>query len=167
MILSNTTTSAAVQGTTVPVPADDNPILGFGVVGTGKNWVGTPGPNAAIQALGTLTTAVNLDWTVASYFTWTSTTSSNETVTFGLTGATSTASYSLGQIIKCRVTASGSTQATITWPSTVSWNGILTGTSGSSQSAPVLVASKFLDVTLICTNAGSSPTFDGTYTTGT
>ena len=173
MILSNTVTSAAVAGATVQAAADDNPVQGYGAVGNGRNWVATPGlANAAINALGTITTVgPNLDWSAYGYFTWTSTASDNETITFYTTASntagTNLPSYSLGQMIKCRITSSASTVATLTWPATVTWIGMLTGTSGSSQVAPVLVASKLLDVTLVCTAVGSAPTFDGTYMTGT
>jgi hypothetical protein len=172
MILGNVLSSSPVQGVTVSASADDNPLLGYGAVGNGRQWVSTPGlGNAAINAMGTVTTAVNLDWSAYGYFTWTSTASSNETVTFYTTASntagTNLASYSLGQMIKIRITSSGATVATVTWPATVTWIGMQTGTSGSSVVAPVLVASKQTDITLICTATGSAPTFDGTYMTGT
>ncbi len=174
MILANTVASAAVQGVTVQAAADDNPVLGYGVVGTGRNWVSTPGlANAAISALGVVGATANIDWSVAGYFSFTTTASTNLTLTFATTAtaalaaASQIASFSLGQMIKIRITSSAATIDTITWPSTIAWIGMLTGTSGSSQAAPVLIASKLLDVTLVCTGVGSAPTFDGTYMTGT
>ena len=72
MILSNTLTSAAVQGTAVQAAADDNPVLGFGVVGNGRNWISTPGfANSAVLAAGTLGigATLNIDWTQVGYAT--------------------------------------------------------------------------------------------------
>ena len=171
MILANTVASAAVQGVTVQAAADDNPILGSGVVGTGRNWVSTPGlANATISALGVLGATGNIDWSAAGYFSFTTTSGTNLTLTFATTATAALAaasqidSFSLGQMIKIRVTGAGT--PTITWPSTVTWLGTLDSTSGSSSSAPVVVSGKLIDITLVCTGVGSAPTFDGTFITG-
>ena len=166
MILANTVTSAAVQGVTVPAAADDNPLLGSGVVGTGRNWVSTPGlANATISALGVLGATGNIDWSAAGYFSFTTTSGTNLTLTFATTATAALAaasqigSFSLGQMIKIRVTGAGT--PTITWPSTVTWVGIVSGGGATSAAAPVVVNSKQIDVALVCTGVGSAPTFDG------
>ena len=170
MILSNTLTSAAVQGTTVQAAADDNPVLGFSAVGNGRNWVSTPSPNYVISALGVLGATGNIDWSAAGYYSFTTTSGTNLTLTFATTATAALAaasqvnSFSLGQAIKVRITGAGT--PTITWPSTVTWVGTLDSTSGSSSSAPVVVSGKVIDVTLVCTGVGSAPTFDGTFITG-
>ncbi len=171
MILSNTVASSVVLNgatSTVNTPADENAPVGFMPASSGKSWVALPGAAVAIQALGTVTTAANLDCTLGSYFTLTGTAGDAIAVTFGTGGATGAFSCQVGQVIKIRHTASGSTVNTMTWTGyTITWIGMLTGTSGSSQSAPVFVASKLADITLVCTGAGATPTFDGTYMIGT
>ncbi len=177
MILANTVPSQAVgpSGSTFTAQsaADDNPVLGYGAVGNGRNWVSTPGlANASISALGVLGATGNIDWSAAGYFSFTTTASTALTLTFATTATAALAaasqvnSFSLGQMIRIRITGGG-TASTITWPSTIAWIGMLTGTSGSSQAAPVWVTTKLLDITLVCTGVGSAPTFDGVYMTGT
>lgn len=171
MILSNTVASSVVLNgatSTVSTPADESAPNGFMPASNGKSWVGLPGPTVAIAALGTVTTAANLDCTLASYFTLTGTAGDAIAMTFGTGTSAGAFSCQLGQVIKIRVTGSGSTVNTMTWTGyTVSWIGMLTGTSGSSQSAPVFVANKLAEITLICTGTGATPTFDGTYMIGT
>lgn len=168
MILRNTGTSAAVGGVTTTGPADAAAPVGFGVVADAQGWRSTSGPNYSISALGVLGATGNIDWSAASYFTFTTTSGTNLTLTFYTTDAVAasltTPSYTLGQKITIRVTGAGT--PSITWPATVTWLGTLTGTSGASQSAPVVINTKLLDIELICTGVGSSPTFDGRYRTG-
>ncbi len=156
MILANTVTSAAVQGATVPAAADDNPLLGLGVVGTGRNWVSTPSPNYVLSAIGTVTTAVNIDWTAAGYFTLTLTATDTCVMTFGIGSSSGSLSASLGQSIKIAIT--GASTAAITWPSTITWIG------SGSASAPTVTGNVTV-VELVCTGVGSSPTFNATYLT--
>jgi hypothetical protein len=172
MILSNTLTSAAVQGTTVQAAADDNPVLGYGVVGQGRNWVSTPGlANAAISALGTLNLTGNIDWSAAGYFSFTCTASAALVLTFATTATATLAaasqinSFSLGQVIKIRITSASGTAGTIAWPSTVTWAGTLTAGGGTHAAPLPVTGSVLIDVTLVCTGVGSAPTFDGTYVT--
>ena len=171
MILSNTvstTTTLNNASSTVSTPADTGAPVGWMPSSNGESWVALPGPSVAIKALGTVTTAANLDCTLASYFTLTGTAGSAIAMTFGTGTSAGAFSCELGQVIKIRHTASGATVNTMTWTGyTISWIGMLTGTSGSSQSAPVFVASKLAEITLICTGTGSTPTFDGTYLIGT
>ncbi len=166
-VVGGITSSAPVQGVTVSGPADVGPPTGAGIMAINGKWVIDPGESFVTQALGVLGATGNIDWTVAGYFSFTTTASTNLTLTFGLTGNTGVLSATPGQFIKIRITSSAATVATITWPATIAWIGMLTGTSGSSQVAPVLIASKLLDVTLVCTAGGSAPTFDGVYMTGT
>ncbi len=136
MILSNTITSAAVQGTTVSAPADDNPVLGYSAVGTGKNWVATPGlANAAINAVATPASSgtSTFDWSVGGIVTWTP---------YGGTCTVAFANASLGQLIA--VVATAATSASITWPSGITW---LTGSGGA---APALTSKSAL-IFFICT----------------
>lgn len=171
MILSNTVSSSVTlngAASTATTPADESAPTGFMPASNGKSWVGLSGPAVAISALGTVTTAANLDCTTASYFTLTGTAGDAIAMTFGTGTSAGAFSCQLGQVIKIRVTASGATVNTMTWTGyTVSWIGNLTGTSGTSQNAPVFVASKLAEITLICTGTGSTPTFDGTYIIGT
>lgn len=171
MILSNTvSTSVVLNGatSTVSTPADENAPNGFMPASNGKSWVAASGPVMAITALGTVTTAANLDCTLASYFTLTGTANDACAVTFGTGGATGAFSCQLGQVIKIRVTGSGTTVNTLTWTGyTIAWLGLLTSTGGTNQSAPVLVANKLADITLVCTGTGSTPTFDGSFVIGT
>ncbi|MGO9110669.1 MAG: hypothetical protein ACLP9L_15725 [Thermoguttaceae bacterium] len=160
MIISGTVASAPVQGVTVQDPADQSTPAGFGVVANGMRWTASSGPNFSFAALGVLAATGNLDWSLASYFTLTTTAGTNLTLTFGLTGALTTASYTLGQMIKVRVTGAGT--PTITWPATITWCGI-TATPAASASAPLVVNGAQIDITLVCTGAGSVPTFDGFY----
>jgi hypothetical protein len=156
--------SPAVQGVTGTGPADLNPPVGMSISSNGRGWALNPGESFVISALGVITTAVNLDWTQAGYFSFTTTSGNNATVTFGIGGSTGALSASLGQTIKVRITGAGT--PTITWPATVTWVGTLDSTTGSSSSAPVVVNGKVIDVALVCTNTGSAPTFDGTFITG-
>src|SRR5271166_1565055 len=123
MILSNTITSAAVQGATVQAAADVNPVLGFSAVGNGRNWVATPGVfNGALNAMGTLVTGTTyFDWTSYGIFTLTCY-GGSMTFSFYQTSATA-APYtpSVGQTIMMIITGTGS--AAVTWPSTVTWVG--------------------------------------------
>ncbi len=166
MILSNTVTSAAVQGNTVSAAADDNPVLGFSGVGNGRNWVATPGSfNAALQTITAASGAVaanNIDWTTGGLFTI------NQyggafTVAFWTTGTYANASGSqvlsaqLGQTIILYIPATGS--AAITWPSTITWFG-----SSGSASAPTTTTNATI-VYLTCMAVGSAPTFLGMYVT--
>ncbi|HMF38310.1 MAG TPA: hypothetical protein VKF17_16825 [Isosphaeraceae bacterium] len=166
MILKNTVTSAAVQGATVSAPADEAAPVGFGVVTDGMGWLATPGPNYSIKANGVFGATGNIDWSAASYHTLTTTGTTNLTLTFYTTAAVAasltTPSYTLGQQIKIRITGTGS--LTLNWPSTITWVGNVTAGTGSA-SAPVIGAYQ-IDVTLVCTAVGSSPTFDGTFQTG-
>jgi|SRR5271157_2010058 len=171
MILANTVTSSAVQGVTVPAAADDNPLQGFSAVGTGSNWVGTPGSfNAALSALGTPTagTVVNLDWTAAGLFTMTMPSSGTSTFQFATTAtaalaaAKQVASFSLGQTIQIVITGTGG--VTVAWPTTISWVGVGTATDGV-HAAPTLTSVTTV-IYLTCTGVGTSPTFIGFYITG-
>jgi hypothetical protein len=129
-------------------------------------WTASPSPNFAISALGTLTTTGNIDWSAAGYFSFTTTSGDNLTLTFATTATAALAasaqvnSFTVGQMIKIRVTGAGT--PTITWPSTVTWVGI-TATPTVSASAPLVVNGSQIDITLVCTLAGSAPTFDGLY----
>ena len=142
MILSNTvSTSVILNGatSTAITPADESAPTGFMPASNGKSWVGLPGPAIAIKALGTVTTAANLDCTQASYFTLTGTAGNAIAMTFGTGTSAGAFSCQLGQIIKIRHTAGSSTVNTMTWTGyTITWIGMLTGTSGSSQSARFL-----------------------------
>jgi hypothetical protein len=163
MILSNTVASSVVLNgatSTVNTPADESAPAGFSPMSNGKSWIASPGPAYSFAALGTLTTTGNIDWSIASYFTLTTTSAQNLTLTFGLTGATGTASYQLGQMIKIRVTGAGT--PTITWPATISWAGV-TATPTAVAVAPLVVDGKPLVIELVCTGTGSAPTFDGTF----
>ncbi len=165
MILSNTLTSAAVQGNTVQAAADDNPLLGFGAVGTGRNWVGTPGSfNAAIVAIAAASgsnVANNIDWTVGGFFNVTQYAGAY-TITFATTATAANAaasqvlSPSVGQTISIYLPAVGS--AAITWPSTITWVG------SGSASAPTTTTNATL-VYLTCLTTGSAPTYVGFYLT--
>jgi hypothetical protein len=170
MILSNTvSTSVVLNGatSTVSTPADENAPNGFMPASNGKSWVAASGPVMAITALGTVTTAANLDCTLASYFTLTGTAGDAIAMTFGTGSSTGAFSCQLGQVIKIRVTASGSTVNTMSWTGyTIAWVGMLSGTGGASSSAPVFKTSTQAEITLVCTGTGSTPTFDGTYLIG-
>ena len=170
MILSNTvSTSVVLNGatSTVSTPADESAPVGFMPASSGKSWVALPGPAIAISALGTVTTAANLDCTLASYFTLTGTAGDAIAMTFGTGGSTGAFSCQVGQVIQIRVTASGATVNTATWSGyTIAWIGTLSSTGGASSSAPVFKASTQALITLVCTGNGSTPTFDGTYVIG-
>ncbi len=162
MVIGGTVTSPAVGGVTVQDPADTSPSVGLSVVGNGRYWSASPSPNYVISALGTVTTAVNIDWTSAGYFSLTLTGSDTCVMMFGIGSSTGALSASLGQVIKIRLT--GAASAAITWPSTITWVGVLASTGGASGSAPTIAANTY-DITLVCTQTGSAPTFDGTYIT--
>jgi hypothetical protein len=160
MIVSGTVTSAPVQGVSVQDPADTSPPTGAGVAGFNGKWVLSTSETFVLSNLGTLATGTTiLDWTQAGYFTFTA---YGGSFTLSFTNAAGVFTPSLGQIIKIRITGAGSAAAT--WPSTITWVGVLASTGGTSASAPVLTAN-VTDVTLICTATGSAPTFDGTYIT--
>ena len=154
MIVTGTVTSPPVQGATVPEPVDNSPPNGFGVVGQNSKWVATPSPNFALVAAGTVTTALNIDWTQAGLTTVTLTAATTCVVTFGLGGSTGALSAQLGQVIRVRFV--GASTASITWPSTVTWLG---------ASAPTYTSTTPVVVELTCTGTGSAPTFDGNYWT--
>jgi len=162
-ILSGTTSSAPVQGVSVSGPIDENPPTGAGIMGLNGKWVIDPGESFIVQALGVVAATANLDWTQAGYFTLTTTSGTNLTITFGTGSATGVPSATQGQLVKVRVTGAGT--PTITWPGTVTWVGII-ATPAVSASAPLVVNGVALDITLVCTLGGSAPTFDGTYITG-
>jgi hypothetical protein len=115
MIISGTITSAPVGGVTVQDPADQSAPQGFGVVANGMRWTATPSPNFAVSALGTVTTAATLDWSVAGLFTLTLTTTDSCAVAF--------ANVSIGQVIRVAITDVTGTGTALTWPSTVTWEG--------------------------------------------
>ncbi len=162
MVVGGTVTSAPVGGVSVQAPADDSPIVGMSIVGNGRQYVQSPAPNYVISAVGTVTTAANLDWTQAGYFSLTLTGSDTCVITFGIGSSSGALSASLGQAIKIRLT--GAASAAITWPSTITGVGVLASTGGTSGSAPTIAANTY-DITLVCTQTGSAPTFDGTYVT--
>ena len=127
----------------------------------------SPGSGRGNSGPGTVTTAANLDCTLASYFTLTGTAGDAVAMTFGTGGSSGAFSCQLGQVIRIRVTASGSTVNTLTWSGyTITWVGVLTSTGGTSASAPVLATSGKADITLVCTGTGSTPTFDGSFVVG-
>ena len=171
MILTNTvstTTTLNNASSTVSAPADISAPVGYMPASNGESWVALPGPAVAIKALGTVTTAANLDCTLAGYFTLTGTAGSAIAMTFGTGSATGTFSCYLGQVIKIRVTASGATVNTMTWTGyTVSWIGMLTGTSGSSQAALFSWPASWPKSLWFAPGVGAAPTFDGTYMIGT
>jgi hypothetical protein len=122
--------------------------------------VSTPSYNLAVVAQGTLTTALNIDWSVAGLTTLTLTASDTLVVTFATTATASLAaasqvnSFQLGQIIRVRFV--GASGASITWPSTITWLG---------AAAPTYTGTTPVVVELTCTGVGSAPTFDGNYWT--
>ncbi len=165
IILANTIASAPVQGVSVQAAADDNPILGSGVVGTGRNWVSTAGvANAVLAALDTPTAGatINLDWTAAGLFTVTMPSSGTSTFQFATTATAASAAASqvlsaaLGQLILVQIT--GTSGVTVAWPTTITWIG------AASAAAPTLTGNTTL-IWLICTGVGSAPSFTGFYLT--
>ncbi len=165
MILSNTVTSAPVQGATVQAAADDNPILGFSGVGNGRQWIANPGSfNAAIVPITAVTGAAaanNLDATLGGLFTVTQyggayTLSLWTTGTYANASGSQVLSMQPGQTIAIYLPAVGS--AAITWPSTITWIG------SASASAPTTTTNATL-VYLTCLTNGSSPTFLGFFLT--
>ena len=163
-IVTGTVALAPVQGVSVPAPADFTPPAGMSLSSNGRGWVLNAGESFVVAALGTVTNAANLDWTQGGYFSLTLTASTTCVITFGTGSATGPLSPSLGQLVKIRLT--GAASAAITWPSTINWLGVLTSTGGTSHAAPTIAALTY-DITLVCTNTGSAPTFDGTYITST
>ncbi|MGO9384208.1 MAG: hypothetical protein ACLP4W_19485 [Mycobacterium sp.] len=167
MILSNTLTSATVQGTAVQAAADDNPVLGFGVVGNGRNWISTPGfANSAVLAAGTLGVGatLNIDWTQVGYATLTLAASGTNVITFATTAtaslaaASQVASFQLGQTLHLRITGGG---AAVTWPTgTFSY---VTASVALSTTNLTMTGTTTWDMFITCTGVGSSPTFDVTY----
>lgn len=161
MILTNTVTqSATIGGTAVSAstPADAQAPRGFAAGSNGRAWKGLPGMIKSVSALGVVAATANLDWSLYSYFSFTTTSGTGLTLTFGKTASTTTSSWTIGQIIKVRITGAGT--PTITWPSTVTWVGTLAG-GGGSASAPLVSNGNQVDVTLTCTGVD---TFTGRYT---
>lgn len=112
----------------------------------------TPSQNYAVSALGTAvataTAKMVVDWTTAGYFTVTAY-GGGWTITF--TTAAGVFTPVLGQEIYINITHASS--SAITWPATVTW---IT----ASSAAPTTTTNNCL-VCLLCTNAGSSPTYIG------
>ena len=158
-ILGGVVAAATVQGIAGSGPADLGPPTGAGIMALNGKWVIDPGESFVVSSLGVLGATGNIDWSQAGYFSFTTTSGTNLTLTFGVTGSTTVLSATPGQMIKIRITGAGT--PTITWPSTVAWVGIVSGGGTSSASAPVVVNTKQIDVTLVCTAGGSAPTFDG------
>ncbi len=166
MILKGLTASPPVQGVTVQDPIDVGAPQGFSPVGMGGWFSALPSPSFAYSALGVLGATGNIDWSAAGYFSFTTTSGTNLTLTFATTATAALAaaaqipSYQLGQLIKIRVTGAGT--PTITWPATITWIGsVAAGT--PSASAPLVHTQN--DITIVCTGTGSAPTFDGWYIT--
>ena len=171
MILANTVPSQAVGPSgstfTAQAAADDNPIVGYGVVGAGRNWVSTPGSfNAAVLAAGTLATGatLNVDWTQVGYASVTLFTSGTNVLTFATTATASLAaasqigSFSLGQTLHLRITGAG---AALTWP-TGTYNYVAQGVAFSTTNL-TFTGSTVWDMFITCTATGSAPTFDVNY----
>jgi hypothetical protein len=161
MILTNAVTSTATIANTsvsASTPVDSVAPRGFMAGSIGRAWSGLPGIIKSINAQGVVAATANLDWSLYSYFSFTTTSGTNLTLTFGKTGSTTTSSWTIGQIVKVRVTGAGT--PTITWPSTVTWVGTLAAGGGSS-SAPLVSDGNQLDITLTCTGVN---TFAGRYT---
>ena len=159
-VVGGITTSAPVQGVSVSGPADVGPPTGAGIMALNGKWVIDPGESFVTQALGVLGATGNIDWSQAGYFSFTTTSGTNLTLTFGLTANTAILSATQGQMIVIRVTGAGT--PTITWPATVTWVGV-TATPTTSASAPLVHTQNF--IVLVCTGTGSAPTFDGFYVT--
>ncbi len=172
MILRGLVASPPVQGVTVQDPVDIGAPSGFSPVAMGGWWSALPSPSVAISALGTLNTTGNIDWSAAGYFSFTCTASATLTLTFATTATAALAaaaqvpSFTLGQMIKIRITSASGTAGTIAFPSTVTWVGTVTAGGGTHATPLPVIGSVQIDVTLVCTGTGSSPTFDGTYVTG-
>ena len=149
-IVSGTVTSAPVQGVSVQAAADENPPNAFGIVGKNGNWVLSPGPNAAISNLGTAvataTASLVVDWTTASFFTCTAY-GGGWTITFK--NAAGIFTPTVGQIIFISCTAASSSVPV--FPATITWITAATPTAATNSQVWMI----------ICTNAGSSPTFIG------
>jgi len=169
MILANTVASQAVGPSgstfTAQAAADDNPILGFGAVGNGRNWVSTPGSfNAACLFAGTLATGVtlNVDWTAIGYASVTLFTSGTNVLTFytaaSIPSGANLPSFSLGQTLHLRITGAG---ASLTWPSgTFSY--VAQGVAFSTTNL-TFTGSTVWDMFITCTGTGAVPTFDVVY----
>ena len=160
MIVSGTITSAPVGNPAVTTsgPVDENPPNGFGVVGQNGKWLATPGPNVAITALGTLGVGATatIDWTLAGYYTMTLAASSTNVLTF--TNSAGVFTPSLGQVLRLRITGGG---AALTFPTgTFSF---VAPSVALTTTAPTMTGTTTWDFTVICTNAGSAPTFDVSY----
>ena len=161
MILTNAVASTTTIGNTsvsASTPTDMEAPRGFMAGSNGAAWKGLPGVIKSINAQGVVAATANLDWSLYSYFSFTTTSGTNLTLTFGKTASTTTASWTIGQFIKVRVTGAGT--PTITWPSTVTWIGTLAG-GGGSASAPLVSDGNQLDITITCTGVN---TFTGRYT---
>ncbi len=115
MIVQGTVPAPTVQGQTASGPADEGAAQGFGVVGNGAGWGISSSPNYVVSAIGTVTTAATLDWSVGGLFTLTLTTTDSCAVAF--------ANVSLGQSILVAITDVTGTGTALTWPSTVTWEG--------------------------------------------
>jgi len=150
--ISGVVASPSVQGVSANSPADIAYTQGFSAVGNGQAWVLTPGQNYAISALGTAvataTRSMVVDWTTAAYFTVTAY-GGGWTITFNNAAGVFTPVF--GQEIFINITHAAS--SAITWPSTVTW--ISAGAAGPTTTTNNCI------VALLCTNAGSSPTFIG------
>ena len=154
MIVSGTVANAPVQGVLVQDPADTSPPTGMGVAGYNGKWVLNPGESFVVNPAGTVTTALNIDWTQAGLTTLTLTAATTCVITFGLGSSSGANSFQLGQIIRVRFV--GASTASITWPSTITWLG---------ATAPTYTGTTPVVVELTCTGTGSAPTFDGNYWT--
>ena len=167
-VVSGTVSSSPVgpAATVVQAPADECPPNGAGIMGLNGKWVLDPGESFIVQALGVLNTTGNIDWSAAGYFSFTCTASATLTLTFGVTGALTTPSFSLGQLIKVRIISASGTAGTIAWPNTIAWIGTTTAGAATHATPVPVTGSVQIDVSLVCTGTGSAPTFDGIYTTG-
>ena len=161
MILTNAVSSTATIANTsaaASTPVDAQAPRGYMPGSNGRAWRGLPGMIKSINAQGVVAATANLDWSLYSYFSFTTTSGTNLTLTFGKTASTTLPSWTIGQIIKVRVTGAGT--PSITWPATVTWVGTLAG-GGGSASAPLVSEGNQLDITLTCTGVN---TFTGRYT---
>ena len=100
-----------------PIGSVLKPQQGFHPVGLPSpgGWATLPSPCYAVQAIGTVTTAATLDWSVAGLFTLTLTTTDSCAVAF--------ANVSIGQRIVIGITDVTGTGTALAWPSTVTWEG--------------------------------------------
>ena len=156
MIVAGTVTSAPVGSAAVTTtgPVDENPPNGFTVVGNNGKWLASPSGSAAYVNLGTLSAVagtVILDWTLGGYY-WVTTGATS--VTFTFTNAAGVFTPSVGQILRLRLVGGG---ATVTWPAGT-FN--ILGAGAAVVTTFVAPGSAVTYYEFICTNNGSSPTFD-------